>query len=73
MMEMGLIFLNSIPNVISQVRTAEEGIGQSSVVLVQPPRGVKLANPFDSYPREGNPWSVTAPVVMSSLRTRKVA
>src|SRR5947209_18501891 len=32
--------------------TAEEGMGQSSVVLVQPRRGVKLANPFDSRSEE---------------------
>ena len=72
-MEMGLIFLNSAQNVINSVRTAEDFIGQLSVILVQPRRGVRPANPFDSYPREGNPWSVTAPKAMISRRTRKVA
>ena len=41
MMEMGLIFLNSAQNVMSSVGTAEELIGQSTVVLVEPRRGVR--------------------------------
>jgi hypothetical protein len=45
-MEMGLIFLNSAQSVISSVGTAEEIMSQSSVVLVEPSRGVRLVNPF---------------------------
>ena len=72
MMEMGLIFLNSAQNVNSQVRTAEEIMGQSSVVLVEPRRGVRSANPFHSYLREGSPRGVNSPEAMISRRTRKV-
>jgi hypothetical protein len=39
MMEMGLIFLNSAQGVINLVRTAEDDMGRSSVVPVEPRRG----------------------------------
>ena len=71
MMEMGLIFLNSAQNVINFVGTAEEFIGQSSVVLVQPRRGVRQVNPSYSYPREGSPRRVKSPEAIYSQRTRK--
>ena len=41
MMEMGLIFLNSVQDVISSVGTAEDVMGRSSVVPVEPSRGVE--------------------------------
>jgi len=71
MMDMGLIFLNSAQSVINSVGTAEEIMSQSSVVLVQPRRGVRQVNPFDSYLREGNPMGVKSQEVIVSRRTRK--
>ena len=73
MMEMGLIFLNSALGVINQVRTVKVVLGPSSVVGVEPSRGVVLANPHDSYLRDGSPRGVISLEAVVSRRARKVA
>ena len=65
MMEMGLIFLNSAFGVMNTVGTAKAGLSPSSVVRVEPRRGVGQANPSYSYPRDGSPRRVMPPEVRS--------
>ena len=73
MMEMGLIFLNSAQSVINLVRTVKVDLGRSSVVPVQPSRGVSQANPIHSHPRDGNAWGVIPLEAREALHPRKVA